>query len=98
MGARRGALAVLAGLVVGALGAPGTAAAEPGDAGIGYDVSYPQCGQPLPAVASFGVVGVNGGLATTVTRAWRTSWPGRPGSARCRSTSTPPTPGSCAAR
>ncbi len=65
MGARRGALAVLAGLVVGALAAPGSAAAAPGDRGTGYDVSYPQCDQPLPADAAFGVVGVNGGLATT---------------------------------
>lgn len=65
MGARRGALAVLAGLVVGTLAAPGSAAAAPGDRGTGYDVSYPQCDQPLPADAAFGVVGVNGGLATT---------------------------------
>ena len=62
MGARRGVLAVLAGLVLGALGAPGSAAA---DTGVGYDVSHPQCGEPLPAVAAFGIVGVNGGVATT---------------------------------
>lgn len=27
----------------------------------GYDVSYPQCGSPLPAGGDFGVVGVDGG-------------------------------------
>jgi hypothetical protein len=31
----------------------------------GYDVSYPQCGSRLPAGQAFGIVGVNGGLATT---------------------------------
>jgi hypothetical protein len=31
----------------------------------GYDVSYPQCGSSLPTGQSFGVVGVNGGKATT---------------------------------
>lgn len=28
---------------------------------VGYDVSYPQCGGPLPVNAAFGIVGVNGG-------------------------------------
>jgi hypothetical protein len=52
------ALAVVAAL----LAAPGSAAA----AGTrdGYDVSYPQCGMPLPAEHAFAVVGVNGGLST----------------------------------
>jgi hypothetical protein len=31
----------------------------------GNDVSYPQCGQVLPTGQAFGIVGVNGGLATT---------------------------------
>lgn len=31
----------------------------------GYDVSYPQCGTALPTGQAFGIVGVNGGLATT---------------------------------
>jgi hypothetical protein len=30
----------------------------------GYDVSYPQCSTTLPTGQAFGVVGVNGGLAT----------------------------------
>lgn len=33
---------------------------------IGYDISYPQCGSKrLPSDHAFGIVGVNGGLATT---------------------------------
>ena len=31
----------------------------------GYDVSYPQCRSRLPTGQAFGIVGVNGGLATT---------------------------------
>lgn len=32
---------------------------------IGYDVSTPQCGQALPPIGAFGIVGVNGGRAFT---------------------------------
>lgn len=32
---------------------------------IGYDVSYPQCGQQLPGQADFAVIGVNGTVANT---------------------------------
>lgn len=43
----------------------GTALAAPKGAGptVGYDVSYPQCGGPLPANPAFGIVGVSDGLA-----------------------------------
>jgi hypothetical protein len=42
----------------------GAASAEPAPAG-GNDVSHPQCDIPLPTGQAWGVVGVNGGLATT---------------------------------
>lgn len=32
---------------------------------IGNDISYPQCGKTLPTGQGFGIVGVNGGIATT---------------------------------
>jgi major membrane immunogen (membrane-anchored lipoprotein) len=46
---------------------------------LGYDISYPQCGHPLPAAPGFGVIGVNGGMQFTVNKclatelAWATS-------------------------
>jgi hypothetical protein len=52
------------------LGLPATGAAAatgaPGSpATVGYDVSHPQCDEDLPGAHAFGVVGVNGGVATT---------------------------------
>ncbi|MGY1615690.1 hypothetical protein ACI797_02995 [Geodermatophilus sp. SYSU D00691] len=43
-----------------------SASAAPADvpADLGVDVSHPQCGEQLPRGQAFGVVGVNGGLAT----------------------------------
>ena len=47
------------------LGLPAASAATGEDtAGIGYDVSHPQCDTDLPDGHAFGIVGVNGGLAT----------------------------------
>jgi hypothetical protein len=46
-----------------ALGFPATSASA-APSTVGYDVSHPQCGSTLPAGQAFGVVGVNGGLAT----------------------------------
>lgn len=54
-----GVLATLAGL---ALPVAADAAAVPLTARErGNDVSYPQCGSPLPTAADFGIVGVDGG-------------------------------------
>ncbi len=70
------------------LGLPGTAQAasamvltDATTSTVGYDVSHPQCGSPLPTGQAFGVVGVNGGLPTTanpclgtqLTWAWASS-------------------------
>jgi hypothetical protein len=56
---------MLIGLVATALPV-GAALARPGSSSsTGYDISYPQCGKTLPGGQAFGVVGVNGGLATT---------------------------------
>lgn len=68
---KRIALSVLSILFVTVLG--GSAIAQPAFAAkpakspstVGNDVSYPQCGKVLPSGQAFGIVGVNGGLATT---------------------------------
>jgi hypothetical protein len=54
------ALAVMAAV----LAMPGTASATTTTT-VGYDVSHPQCGKTLPSARAFGIVGVNGGKATT---------------------------------
>ncbi|WP_409329083.1 hypothetical protein [Trujillonella humicola] len=59
------ALALAGAVAVALLGLPGTAHAAPEDGTrIGYDVSHPQCGEPLPRRADVAIVGVNGGIAT----------------------------------
>ncbi len=52
-------LLVVAANVV-AAGAPASATGV-APASVGFDVSFPQCGSPLPSPAGFGIVGVNNG-------------------------------------
>lgn len=59
------AVAVVVALPGTAHAAPATATTGETTATAGYDVSHPQCDSPLPTGQAFGVVGVNGGLATT---------------------------------
>src|SRR3954470_21778159 len=74
----RGLLVTGVALITGLLAMP---AAQAAIVGGGYDVSYPQCGTTLPTDQAFGIVGVNGGLATTANPclgsqlawAWRSS-------------------------
>ncbi len=40
----------------------GAAATKGGGPGVGYDISYPQCGGPFPTNVAFGIVGVNRGI------------------------------------
>jgi len=63
---QRAATAVLAMPALLIPSAAGVAQAAPSDvAALGVDVSYPQCGAPLPTGQAFAIVGVNGGRATT---------------------------------
>jgi hypothetical protein len=69
---------VVTGLALGAavLALPATAQADesPRYSPVGYDVSHPQCGQPLPADPAFAVIGVNGGLATRANDCLAEQW------------------------
>jgi hypothetical protein len=56
-----GVLAIALILTVGVTRADAATATDP--AGVGNDVSWPQCGKALPTGQAFGIVGVNGGLA-----------------------------------
>lgn len=64
-------ICLLLSFVITILGAPAVNAAKPVSGGgtsstpLGIDVSWPQCGKRLPTNQAFGIVGVNGGLATT---------------------------------
>ena len=63
---RRTAAAVLAAAALALSWAAGPARAAAADGPLlGADVSYPQCGGPLPTGQAFAIVGVNGGSATT---------------------------------
>ncbi len=82
--ARPSPLGLLAAALLGLLTAPGAASAQ-SVAPAGYDVSFPLCGKPYPAGQSFGIVGVNGGLANNpnpclpAELAWAAASPGLPG-------------------
>lgn len=60
-------LTLLASLIAFAVPAHAHAAGRGGvtDPKIGNDISFPQCGKTLPSGQAFGIVGVNGGKATT---------------------------------
>lgn len=55
-------------LAVVAASPSGAAPSVKGGSTLGIDVSWPQCGQTLPTGHAFGIVGINGGLATTTNR------------------------------
>jgi hypothetical protein len=57
-----GLLLIAASPTVVAAARPTITAARPGGPTTGYDVSYPQCGNPLPTNVAFGIVGVNRGI------------------------------------
>jgi len=56
-------VAALSAVLVGMSAGTAMAAARPAAPTVGYDVSYPQCGGPLPTNAAFGIVGVSDGRA-----------------------------------
>ena len=58
------------------LGMPTASAAAPTK--VGYDVSYPQCGESLPGARAFAIVGVNGGLSTRANPCMSMQLPGGP--------------------
>lgn len=55
------AVSLFASMASSVVAAPKTPTSSP----LGIDVSWPQCGKTLPTNHAFGIVGVNGGLATT---------------------------------
>ncbi|MDP9093367.1 MAG: hypothetical protein M3N95_10635 [Actinomycetota bacterium] len=71
--------AILA-LVVGSVVGGGAASAATRTTGprtsptVGNDVSWPQCGKPLPSGQAFGIVGVNGGKASNFNSCFSAQW------------------------
>lgn len=57
--------AIFTALGVSMIGLTNVHAAPPIKSPIGYDISYPQCNTKVSTNHAFGIVGVNGGLATT---------------------------------
>jgi hypothetical protein len=49
-------------------------AAAPAPGSTGHDVSYPQCGKPLPSAGTFGVVGVTNGIAFSANPCLAEQW------------------------
>jgi hypothetical protein len=70
------------GSVLALLAAAAPAAAKSAPAARGYDISYPQCGSSYPKGQTFGIVGVNGGVANNANKCvggelkWAASSPG----------------------
>ncbi|MDP9117833.1 MAG: hypothetical protein M3O28_11370 [Actinomycetota bacterium] len=69
-------LVVVVGSVVGpgAASAAGRTPAAATSPSVGNDVSWPQCGKPLPSRHAFGVVGVNGGKASNFNSCFTAEW------------------------
>jgi hypothetical protein len=58
-------LGILTGLIMILSAVPALAAKPASAKPTGNDISWPQCGKTVPSGQAFGIVGVNGGLATT---------------------------------
>jgi hypothetical protein len=77
-----GAALAVCGSALALLAAASPATATPAPAARGYDISYPQCGSPFPKGQTFGLVGVNGGVANNANKCaagevkWAASSPG----------------------
>ena len=68
------AVAALGTVLLGAGSAAAKETAETTTVAVGYDISHPQCDAELPGDAAFAVIGVNGGIATTVNPCLAEQW------------------------